>query len=729
MLGLSFAGPASASSWSHHSGSRPGPDILYAGKPRAPQLENTGVWQAKPILVSGASAYRDGEFLYQDFLYDDHGPRGARDPGDPRLNTAEVAAAPNGTYTYPTHSAYAGNAADLVELRVKPLRGSTAFRVTLNTLIDPDRAAFTIAIGGDPAVARPLPHGAGASAPADLFLTVHGDTAELVDAATGAVAGTPGLKVDVRRRQFTVSVDHEDWDPGLATVRLATGVGLWDTAQGGYLIPGDTATPDKPGGAGGLATPTGIFNAAFRFSETFQGPDFSIFTDPGWWRDRLQGLHLKSGDLGQFSAQVDFAKLASRIDDDMPGRPTGVPQEGPINRIYASRFETSQGIDFSTVCVADEGGGGTLPESCKGEYRGRLQPYAVYVPHKPRPAAGYGLTLLLHSLGGNYNQFATSRNQAQFGERGAGSLVVTPHARGPDGFYLDHAGADVFEVWADVKRNYRVDPSWSAIAGYSMGGYGAYKLSVQFPDLFARTHTTVGPPGIASVDVRPLLASLRNLPILIWAAGTDELVAIEGPREVASRLSDLGYRYEFDEFLSGSHLLLAFNDQYQPAADFLGDARVERDPPRVSYAYNPAIDFGGLGTAAGHAYWVSRVRVRDAAANGGVGVVDVRSEGFGTGDAPPSGTSTGTSFLDGGVLANLPFAWRKQTWGAAPAAPTANRLVIDARNVSSITIDRRRARVSCRAKIALTSDGPVKVRLAGCKSRHRHKHWHKRWKD
>ena len=262
------------------------------------------------------------------------------------------------------------------------------------------------------------------------------------------------------------------------------------------------------------------------------------------------------------------------------------------------------------------------------------------------PPAGYGLTLLLHSFGGNYNQFSTSRNQSQFGERGAGSLVVTPGGRGPDGFYLDHAGAEVFEVWADVARNYKVDPAWTAIGGYSMGGYGAYKLAVQFPDLFARVHTTVGPPGIASIDTRPLLASLRNLPILIWAAGADELVPIAGPREVATRLSDLGYRYEFEEYLAASHLLLAFNDQYQPAADFLGEARVERDPPHVSYAYNPRMDFPAVGTAAGHAYWVSGVRLRDPAANGGVGVVDVRSEGFGSADAPPSGTSTGFGQLE-----------------------------------------------------------------------------------
>ena len=41
-------------------------------------------WEARPILVSGTTAYRKGEFLYQDFLYDDTGARLAFDPNDPR---------------------------------------------------------------------------------------------------------------------------------------------------------------------------------------------------------------------------------------------------------------------------------------------------------------------------------------------------------------------------------------------------------------------------------------------------------------------------------------------------------------------------------------------------------------------------------------------------------------------------------------------------------------------
>src|ERR671931_2293955 len=98
LCALVIAAPASAATGSLYGGPgpRPGPDILYAPPATAPQLTNSGIWHARPILVSGASAYRDGEFLYQDYLYDDHGARGlARDPGDPRQD-GDSFSAPNG---------------------------------------------------------------------------------------------------------------------------------------------------------------------------------------------------------------------------------------------------------------------------------------------------------------------------------------------------------------------------------------------------------------------------------------------------------------------------------------------------------------------------------------------------------------------------------------------------------------------------------------------------------
>ena len=154
-----------ASSLPGDSTPRPGPEILYAPAPPAPQLQNTGVWQAAPILVSGATAYRCGEFLYQDWLFDDRGAAGAPDPADPFSPVSYLFSPKAGTLTYPTDPVFANNAADLVELRMRLLPDATASRITLNTLQDAERTAFTIALG-DSTGAREWPFGAGVSSPA-----------------------------------------------------------------------------------------------------------------------------------------------------------------------------------------------------------------------------------------------------------------------------------------------------------------------------------------------------------------------------------------------------------------------------------------------------------------------------------------------------------------------------------------------------------------------------------
>jgi len=717
LCALVCAAPAGAANGSLYSGAgpRPGPDLLYEPPATAPQLTNSGIWHAPPILVSGASAYRDGEFLYQDYLYDDHGANGGvPDPGDPRAS-GDTFSEPNGTYTYPTSPVYAGNAADLVELRVKPLANATAFRITLNTMKDPSLVGTTIAIGDSP-TPHEFPHGANASAPAQWFVTVHGGAADMLNAATGKPAPqAPTASVDTTRRQITVLVPHADWNPGAGSVRLAAGVGLWDTAKNAYLLPQQAADATHPGGAGTLSKPTAFFNVAFRFNEPM--PDNSdpagTAGNPAWWRDSAQGTALKTGDLSTFHSYVDFGKLAHHVTDN-----SGVPATGPIDRILASHFETEQGTDYSTTC-----GNAT---SCKGELRGRLQPYAIYVPRQPRPAAGYGLTLLLHSLSANYNQYLGSRNQSQIGDRGPGSIVITPEGRGPDGWYYDYAGADTFEVWADTAAHYKLNPDWTAISGYSMGGYGTYKFATQYPDLFAKGQPVVGPPALGiwvppapptggdSSNTNHMLPSVRNIPFLIWDAVTDELVPYPGVVQQANTFDELGYRYEFDSFAPAEHLTLAINDQFQPAADFLGTTTVDRNPAHVTYVVNPKMDFPEMGGPANHAYWLSGLALRDSSGDAPRGTIDVRSEGFGVGDPVPGPTQHGAGALTGGTLPAIAYTSQSKQWGPVPPAPARDRLDITAQNVKSVTIDPSRARVSCGATLNVKTDGPLTVTLAGC---------------
>jgi pimeloyl-ACP methyl ester carboxylesterase len=337
---------------------------------------------------------------------------------------------------------------------------------------------------------------------------------------------------------------------------------------------------------------------------------------------------------------------------------------------------------------------------------------------------GYGFTLLLHSLGGNHNQYLNSRNQSQLGERGVGHIIASSLARGPDTWYVEDAAADTFEMWADVARHYPLNPDMTSISGYSMGGHGTYKFGTRYPDLFAKAHTTVGPPAVGvwappatptggeDTNTYNLLAGLRNIPIMMWVQATDELVPYIGTKTQAQKLDALGYRYRFDTYTSGDHLALALHDQFQDSATFLGDAIVDRNPAHVTYVTNPPMDVPGRGLVGNHAYWMSAISVRDSTVSPR-GTADVLSRGFGLADPIASATQTGAGFTTGN-LGVQDYVSQYKTWGLPPPAPVLNRLDVVARNIGAITIDVKRAMVDCNVALVVDTDGPLTIKLQGC---------------
>ena len=591
------------------SGARPGPAILYAPPATAPQLTNApgSGWHDVPILVSGAHEYKSGEYVYQGYLFDDHGAAGVTDPNSGYVQSFLFAAAA-GTLTYPTGPGYDNNAANLLEFRVRPDQTATHFRITLNTLEDPALVGFTIAIGGDLGTECAWPDDAGVKSPAQLFLTVHGAKAVLTDAATGTtVTPAPTVQVDRARRQFEVTIPHAAWDPRAQTVRLAAGVGLWDNANNHYLTPGATASATIPGGA--ARSGAALFDLAFRGDEPI--PDWSTMglawttgdaavmekTTPCFWRECAQAKALAAGDVSPFYADVAFAKLLARQADT-----SGIPKVGAMDRIFASHFSWGQGVNFGDPC-------GRFPTSCDGMFVGNLQPYEIDVPAASAPKQGFGLVLQLHASTANYNEYMGSRNQAELTKRGQGAIALTPLARDPQGDYTDATEADVFETWADVARHYRLDPAFTDISGYSMGGGGTYKLIERWPDLFARGFGAAAAPMDGGSQAQNM-ASLRNDPILTWVSAGDEGTPVDQQQQQISALESHGVQFTFDQFAIGDHLTLATNDEYGPGAAFLGTATTNLNPPHVTYVLDPASDFPASGVVADHAYWLSGLAVR-----------------------------------------------------------------------------------------------------------------------
>jgi hypothetical protein len=239
-----------------------------------------------------------------------------------------------------------------------------------------------------------------------------------------------------------------------------------------------------------------------------------------------------------------------------------------------------------------------------------------------------------------------------------------------------------------------------------MGGFGTYRLLARYPDLFARGFSVVGIPG--TVDDQ--IASLRNTPILAWNSGADELVNITESEAAVKALTDAGLRFVEHLFPTADHLTLATNDEYGQGADWLGDHRVDRNPPHVTYVLDPTEDSAGAASVADHAYWVSGMTVRDPTKSPD-GTFDARSAAFGTGDGKPTGQQQGAGTLNGGAHGPMPYVERSQDWEAPAPEAAADRLDVVATNVASATVDAARARLSCAPLLNVTSDGPLDLRI------------------
>jgi len=118
--------------------------------------------------------------------------------------------------------------------------------------------------------------------------------------------------------------------------------------------------------------------------------------------------------------------------------------------------------------------------------------YRVIMPARI-PPGGHGLPVvyLLHGGGGEYRNWSNYTDVAQYAEKGL--ILVMPQgdesyytnsAERPQDRYEDYIAKDLI---ADVESHFPAAPGRGnrAIVGVSMGGFGAVKLALKHPDLYA----------------------------------------------------------------------------------------------------------------------------------------------------------------------------------------------------------------------------------------------------
>ncbi len=223
----------------------------------------------------------------------------------------------------------------------------------------------------------------------------------------------------------------------------------------------------------------------------------------------------------------------------------------------------------------------------------REMPYRVILPvnyNNANEKNAYSVIYLLHGLTGHFDNW-TDRTKLVEYAKNYNYVIVTPE--GDNGWYSDSAAAAndkyesyiVRELIPEIDKKFRTlaNRENRAIAGLSMGGYGAVKFGLKYPEMFSIVGSFSGALGAASLSAKNAGAigksidqifggdssenrrvndifrmvreispeKIKTLPFIYLDCGTEDFL-FQNNREFAALLADKKIPHEFRQ-LPGKH--------------------------------------------------------------------------------------------------------------------------------------------------------------------------------
>lgn len=240
-------------------------------------------------------------------------------------------------------------------------------------------------------------------------------------------------------------------------------------------------------------------------------------------------------------------------------------------------------------------------ESFDSKLMSREMPYRVILPsnyQKSNEASRYSVIYLLHGLTGNFANWADKTKLAVFAE---GHNFIIVMAEGGNGWYTDsisvpndkYEGYIIKELIPEIDKKYRTiaNRDHRFIAGLSMGGYGAIKFGLKYPELFSLVGSFSGALGVTSFteknagnigkgidtifgaidsetrknnDIFKIIREMtaekqKSIPYIYQSCGTEDFL-IQNNRDFLALLNEKKVPHEYRE-LPGGHTWQFWDDQ------------------------------------------------------------------------------------------------------------------------------------------------------------------------
>ncbi len=150
-----------------------------------------------------------------------------------------------------------------------------------------------------------------------------------------------------------------------------------------------------------------------------------------------------------------------------------------------------------------------------------LQPYSLYIPYKMDDKNNPKLLIYLHGSGADDTSLNRNIYLLEFAEEN-NIIIVAPNGRGTSHFYCPYESMkDVEDITKKIKWLFHIKDKEVLLSGFSMGGYGVYRIYDNYPDLYKGLIIFSGHHHLIGEDYSKKIDRFKNIPMIIFHGKED----------------------------------------------------------------------------------------------------------------------------------------------------------------------------------------------------------------
>jgi len=196
---------------------------------------------------------------------------------------------------------------------------------------------------------------------------------------------------------------------------------------------------------------------------------------------------------------------------------------------------------------------GYLLSAFESPQDGTLQPFSLILPEDFNPDKKYTLIVGLHGSGVDEVGFIRNSIGVFDSEK---VIIIAPRGRGLSDWWTGDTETDAIDLINLLQKMFIIDKT--LCYGFSMGGYGTWRMTLLHPELFEGAVVISGFPyhprnNIPENDMNNYIGKAKGVKFLVIHGTADRSLSIDDTDAFVNKLKDAGYDIQYHREEGGGH--------------------------------------------------------------------------------------------------------------------------------------------------------------------------------